>query len=165
MVNGSTEAAVSDCYCLGLAPRVGYHGLPGCTVNWDRPCRAELPKCDPGWAQLIKLLAGLSYVSGEAVASFKVCLTTAICIPVLSLFVKAPGSWMMAATKAATELSTYVDLSQLFLRLKVSTISGDAVADETGWISQVENMKTDWWLYLWLLCFCLSKFFLHSLSF
>lgn len=49
----------------------------------------------------------------------------------------------MAATKAATELSTYVDLSQLFLRLKVSTISGDAVADETGRISQVENMKTD----------------------
>lgn len=49
----------------------------------------------------------------------------------------------MAATKAATELSTYVDLSQLFLLLKVSTISGDAVADETGQISQVENMKIE----------------------
>lgn len=58
----------------------------------------------------------------------------------------------METIKAATELSTSVDLSWLFLVYKVrkhSTNSGDALADETGQIFLAEKMDTictDQWM-------------------
>lgn len=45
----------------------------------------------------------------------------------------------METTKAATEFSTYVDLSQLFLLLKVCTNSGDAVSMGAVTVSTVNH--------------------------